>query len=84
MIAESSRASVPVCAPSTIHFDHSAHGSAPLSELSELSREERYRRFGDEIDAVKQRAVARLGAEDVAYVRRLNRFSRGMEIAGLR
>jgi fatty acid desaturase len=44
--------------------------------------EERYRRFGEELDAVKKRAVARMGGEDVAYVRRLNRFSRTMEIVG--
>ncbi|HEX3770054.1 MAG TPA: acyl-CoA desaturase [Polyangiaceae bacterium] len=44
--------------------------------------EERYRRLGDELDDVKRRAVARVGASDLAYVRRMNRFSRGMEIAG--
>jgi linoleoyl-CoA desaturase len=43
---------------------------------------ERMRRFGEAIDDVKQRAFARVGAEDVAYVRRLNIFSRAMEIVG--
>src|SRR5262249_44016325 len=45
-----------------------------------LSDEERYRRFGEELDSLKERVLARVGAEDVAYVRRLNRFSRTMEI----
>src|SRR5579864_2187296 len=55
-------------------------GAAPDTIL--LSEEERYRRFGEEIDAVKRRAFARTGIEDVARVRRLNRFSRGMEVLG--
>jgi len=44
--------------------------------------EEDLRRFGDEIDAVRRSAFARVGAEDVAYVHKLNRFSRAMEVAG--
>lgn len=41
-----------------------------------------YRAFGAELDEVKRRALARVGQEDVAYVKRLNRFSRAMEILG--
>ena len=41
-----------------------------------------YRAFGDEIDEVKRRALARVGAEDLLYVKRLNRFSRAMEVVG--
>lgn len=48
----------------------------------ELPDEERFRRFGEEIDAVKRSAFARVGAEDVAYVRKVNRFSRWMEVGG--
>jgi len=44
--------------------------------------EERLIRFGEELDAVKARALARMGDEDVRYVRRLNAFSRTMEIIG--
>jgi fatty acid desaturase len=44
--------------------------------------EERLRRFGEELDALKQRTLARIGEEDVRYVRRLNRFSRTMEVVG--
>jgi linoleoyl-CoA desaturase len=47
-----------------------------------IAAAERYRGFGDELDEIKKRAFSRVGAEDVAYVRRLNRFSRGMEVAG--
>jgi linoleoyl-CoA desaturase len=52
------------------------------SELDRLSEEERYRRFGEELDALKRRVLERVGEEDVAYVRNLNRFSRAMEIVG--
>jgi linoleoyl-CoA desaturase len=44
--------------------------------------EERYRSFGEELDALRQQTVARLGTEDVTYVARLHRFSRAMEIVG--
>ena len=40
------------------------------------------RRFAEAIDAVKRKALARVGPEDVTYVRKLNRFSRTMEVAG--
>jgi linoleoyl-CoA desaturase len=43
---------------------------------------DKYEQLGQELDDVKRRALARMGEKDVAYVRRLNRFSRGMEIAG--
>jgi linoleoyl-CoA desaturase len=44
--------------------------------------EERYRRFAEELDAVKRSALSRLGADDIAYVRKVSRFSRAMEVAG--
>jgi NADPH-dependent stearoyl-CoA 9-desaturase len=74
MIATSS-ASAHVRAPHTPF-------SFPETQPTEPTDEERYRRFGEELDAVKSRAMARIGKEDVSYVRRLNRFSRGMEVAG--
>ncbi len=43
---------------------------------------ERLRRFADDLDALRRRTVARLGAEDVAYVNRLDRLSRRMELVG--
>ncbi len=82
MIVESSRASARVCAPpSTTPFSFLPVSAPPVLSPS-LAEDERYRRFGDDLDALKQRVMERVGAEDVTYVRRLNRFSRGMEIAG--
>jgi fatty acid desaturase len=52
------------------------------TEIESLPRTERLLRFGEELDAIKRRTQQEVGLEDVAYVRRLNRFSRGMEIAG--
>ena len=59
-----------------------ATASACRADLDCLSDEERYRRFGEELDALKRRIFARVGEEDVAYVLKLNRFSRAMEIVG--
>jgi fatty acid desaturase len=76
MMIESSRASASVCAPPRFQvFKNSEH-------RPEQTDEEKYRQLGAELDDVKRRVTARMGAEDVTYVRRLNRFSRGMEIAG--
>src|SRR5688500_5808520 len=47
-----------------------------------LSDAERLRRFGDELDAIKARVEAEIGEEDLAYVKRMNRFSRTMEVIG--
>lgn len=41
-----------------------------------------YRAFGEELDALRRRTLERIGPEDVAYVKRVNRFSRVMEIIG--
>ena len=38
--------------------------------------------FGAELDAIRMRVLADLGAEDVAYIRRLIRCQRGLEVAG--
>ena len=53
---------------------------APVRPLA--AQGDRFRAFGAEIDALKERTFAKLGEEDVRYVRRLNRFSRTMEIIG--
>ena len=83
MIVESSRASALVCAPpSSTVFSVSPISTRPAAGSVTLPDDERYRLFGAELDAVKQRVTSRIGAEDVAYVRRLNRFSRCMEVAG--
>jgi linoleoyl-CoA desaturase len=45
-------------------------------------RPERYRRFGDELDAVKRRIVDEVGVLDLEYVRKLDWFSHAMEVVG--
>lgn len=49
---------------------------------SALSDAERLRRFGEALDAIKARVEAEIGPDDLAYVRRLDRFSRTMEVIG--
>jgi linoleoyl-CoA desaturase len=44
--------------------------------------DDRLDRFGQDLDALQRRTVARLGVEDVAYVRRLDRISRGLQLVG--
>ncbi len=53
-----------------------------LPDVSTLNRMDRMKRFGEEIDAIRIRAEADIGAKDVKRVRRLNWFSRGMEGVG--
>jgi NADPH-dependent stearoyl-CoA 9-desaturase len=43
---------------------------------------ERLRRFGAAIDALRARVEAQVGEEDVRYIRRVDRFSRAMEVTG--
>ena len=43
---------------------------------------DRLRRFAEELDQIRARAEARVGADDVRYVKRLERFSRSMELVG--
>ena len=76
MLAEQIGASARVCA--------APPAQEPIDPIDprHLPDAERYRRFGEEIDALKERTVARVGQEDVAYVRRMNRFSRAMEVVG--
>jgi linoleoyl-CoA desaturase len=81
MIIESSRASAVVCAPLTT-VSTPARNSDDESGVHAQPQGDKYRALADDLDDVKRRAMARMGAEDVTYVRRLNRFSRGMEIAG--
>lgn len=48
----------------------------------DLPDAERLRRFGEALDALRKRVEAQLGDEDVAYIRRVDRFSRGCEAVG--
>ena len=40
------------------------------------------RAFGEEIDAVRRRVESQIGDDDVRYIKRVARFSRGMEVVG--
>jgi len=55
---------------------------APTLAFPPIPDEERFRRFGEELDSIKERALARTGADDVAYVRRLDGFSHTMAAVG--
>ena len=43
---------------------------------------DRFKAFADELDALKRRTLARMGEDDVAHVKRVDRFSRAMEVVG--
>lgn len=45
-------------------------------------KSDRYQAFAAELDDLKRRTFAKVGAEDVRYIRRVNYFSRFMEIVG--
>jgi NADPH-dependent stearoyl-CoA 9-desaturase len=45
-------------------------------------REQRIAHFRDELDELKRRTLLRIGDDDVVHVKRLDRFSRAMEITG--
>jgi fatty acid desaturase len=53
-----------------------------LQRPARRPEEDRYAAFCQELDEVKERAFARVGPEDVAHVKRMNRFSRAMEVLG--
>ncbi len=46
------------------------------------SDEERLRKFGEAIDAIRTKIEAKIGEEDVHYIKRVDAFSRTMEVAG--
>lgn len=62
----------------------SAHSAvaAPLPAAAPMSRQERLRRFGEAIDVIRERAEASVGEEDIQHIRKVNRFSRAMEVVG--
>ncbi len=56
--------------------------SSPVPSAAAPERRERLRQFGLAIDAIRDRVEAKVGAEDVTYIRRVNAFSRTMEVVG--
>jgi fatty acid desaturase len=62
-----------------------APSASPVTDLSSADspdRRERMKRFGEAIDAIRTDVEAKIGPEDVAHVRRVNAFSRVMEVVG--
>ena len=55
---------------------------AAVVDPKSLGDAERLRRFGQELDAIKARVEAEVGEEDLAYIRKVDRFSRTMEVLG--
>ena len=47
-----------------------------------VSEEERYRSFGAAMDRIHREARSKVGEEDLNYIRNVDRFSRGCEVAG--
>jgi NADPH-dependent stearoyl-CoA 9-desaturase len=60
-------------------FSASPDGSVARPTASESDR---LREFGREIDALKQRTVAQLGAKDVAHLHKMVRISNALEVTG--
>jgi NADPH-dependent stearoyl-CoA 9-desaturase len=56
--------------------------TAIFADALSLPPDERVRRFGVELDAIKARVEAEMGDADVRYVRRLDRFSHACEVVG--
>lgn len=51
-------------------------------EVATENRKEQLRHFGRAIDEIRHRAEARIGAEDVAHIRRVRRASTALEVLG--
>jgi linoleoyl-CoA desaturase len=47
-----------------------------------MNDHDRFRLFAEELDQLKARTLAQIGEEDLAYVKRLDRFSRTLEVFG--
>lgn len=60
----------------------SATATDPRSASKSAVDAERLRSFGTAIDAIRKRVEAQVGEEDLRYFRRLDRFSKTMEIIG--
>ncbi len=57
--------------------------AAPAAELDPVVEErERMRRFGAALDELKRRVEAEIGPDDVAYIQRMRRLSRALEVTG--
>jgi fatty acid desaturase len=65
------------------NFARSARVTLPVNATARFADDaERMRSFGAAIDAIRRRAEAKVGVEDVRHVKRLRRLSRAFEVAG--
>src|SRR4051812_39072040 len=64
-----------------IDADGGGQAGAP-ADLRSMSDAQRLRLFGQELDALKDRTLGRVGEDDAKHVKRLDRFSRSMEVVG--
>ncbi|HEX6245471.1 MAG TPA: acyl-CoA desaturase [Polyangiales bacterium] len=55
---------------------------ATRSVRSRAKSADRFQTFGKELDAIKERALAKVGPEDLAYLQRLSRVSTALQAAG--
>ncbi|HZS38375.1 MAG TPA: acyl-CoA desaturase [Polyangia bacterium] len=65
-----------------IEIDPAPVENQRIAEAQRSADSERLRRFGEAIDAIRRRAERSVGEADVRYLRRLDRFSHAMELAG--
>ncbi len=55
--------------------------TGPVSSKVPLTPEQ-LKAFGEEMDAIRQRVLADLGEADAAYIRKVVKYQRGLEVAG--
>jgi fatty acid desaturase len=73
--------------PNTMFVETLQPGSAPTSPPAATARTrspeaERLARFAEAIEAIGERAQAKVGAEDVAHLERIDRISKRLEVVG--
>ncbi|MFN7951496.1 MAG: fatty acid desaturase [bacterium] len=68
---------------SVAHTARATHAPSSASHTARgADRAEALKRFGAEIEAIRREVEAKLGAEDVRYVKKVDAFSRAMEVLG--
>ncbi|MCB0221547.1 MAG: fatty acid desaturase [Chrysiogenetes bacterium] len=79
-------ATPPARIPSPREIARHITGKEPAAGFDKLphweSEEERLELFGKAIDEIRNRVEAQIGDEDVAYIKKVDAFSRAMEVVG--
>ncbi len=65
----------------TMTATHPEPSADELADVKRLTTEE-LDRFGEEMDAIRQRVLADLGEVDATYIRKVVKYQRGFEVAG--